>query len=107
VSKPYPKEFRENGVRVARSRELSVGLDQIATDFGIQFTTPYSWMKKADVEDGSRAGTTVVQSAELRDAERRIRSLEKEVEVLRQAPAYFSQAHLPGNELLARPRPCR
>lgn len=96
VSKPYPKEFRDDVVRVARNREPGVGLDQIASDFGIHFTTLYSWMKKADVEDGNRAGTTEVQSAELREAKRRIRTLEQEVEVLRRAAAYFSQAHLPG-----------
>ncbi len=60
MSKPFPKEFREDVVRVARSREPGVGLDEIATDFGIHFTTLYSWMKKADVEGGNRAGTTAV-----------------------------------------------
>lgn len=49
-----------------------------------------------DIEDGERPGSTVVQSAELREAKRRIRTLEQEVEVLRRAAAYFSQAHLPG-----------
>lgn len=96
VSKPYPKEFRDDVVRVAKNREPGVGLDQIAKDFGVHFTTLYSWMKKADIEDGERVGTTTVQSAELREAKRRIRTLEQEVEVLRRAAAYFSQAHLPG-----------
>lgn len=96
VSKPYPKEFRDDVVRVARNRAPGVGLDQIAKDFGIHFTTLYSWMKKADIEDGDRPGITSVQSAELREAKRRIRTLEQEVEVLCRAAAYFSQAHLPG-----------
>jgi len=96
VSKPYPKVFCEDVVRVARNREPGVGLDQIAKDFGVHFATLYSWVKKADIEDGDRPGTTSVQSAELREAKRRIRTLEQEVEVLRRAAAYFSQAHLPG-----------
>lgn len=104
MSKPYPKEFRDDVVPVARSREPGVELSQIAKDFGIHFTTLYSWIKKADVEDGARPGATAVQSAELREAKRRIKTLEQEVEVLRRAAAYFSQAHLPGNELPARPR---
>ena len=94
--KPYPKEFRDDVVRVARSREPGVGLDQIAKDFGIHFTTLYSWMKKADIEDGDRPGTTQVASVELREARRRIRLLEQENEVLRRAAAYLSQANLPG-----------
>ena len=96
VTKPYPKEFRDDVVRVARNRELDVELSQVAKDFGIHFTTLYAWMKKVDIEDGERPGTTAVQSAELRDAKRRIKTLEQEVEVLRRAAAYFSQAHLPG-----------
>lgn len=96
MSKPYPKEFRDDVVRVARSREPGVELSQIAKDFGIHFTTLYSWIEKADVEDGERPGATAVQSAELREAKRRIKTLEQEVEVLRRAAAYFSQAHLPG-----------
>ena len=96
VSKPYPKEFRDDVVRVATNRESGVELSQIAKDFGIHFTTLYSWLKKAEIEDGGRPGTTAVQSAELRDAKRRIRTLDQEVEVLRRAAAYFAQAHLPG-----------
>lgn len=96
VSKPYRKEFRDDVVRVARNREPGVELSQIVKDFGVHFTTLYSWMKKADIEDGDRPGTTSVQSAELSEAKRRIRTLEQEVEVLRRAAAYLSQAHLPG-----------
>ena len=58
-TKPYPKEFRDDVVRVARNRGPGVGLEQIAKDFGIHFTTLYSWLKKADVEDGKRAGPDV------------------------------------------------
>ncbi|QFG67692.1 IS3 family transposase [Ornithinimicrobium pratense] len=95
VTKPYPQEFRDDVVRVARNREPGVGLDQIAKDFGIHFTTLYSWMKKAEEEDGERPGGAAVASAELREAKRRIRLLEQENEVLRRAAAYLSQANLP------------
>ena len=94
--KPYPKDFRDDVVRVARNREPGVGLDQIAKDFGIHFTTLYSWMKKADVEDGLKPGMTEDHAAELREVKRRNRLLEQENEVLRRAAAYLSQANLPG-----------
>lgn len=96
VTKPYPQEFRDDVVRVARNREPGVELSQIAKDFGIHFTTLYSWMRKADSEDGDRPSANAVQSAELRDAKKRIRLLEQENEVLRRAAAYLSQANLPG-----------
>ncbi len=96
VTKSYPKKFRDDVVRNARSREPGVELSQIAKDFGAHFTTLYSWMKKADIEDGERPGTTAVQSAELSEARKRIRLLEQENEFLRRAAAYLSQANLPG-----------
>lgn len=96
MTKPYPKEFRDDVVRVAMNRESGVELAQIAKDFGIHFTTLYDWMKKADVDAGNKPGVTTEQAVELAAAKRRIRTLEQEVEVLRRAAAYFSQAHLPG-----------
>jgi transposase len=55
-----------------------------------------NWLRDADVEDGQRPGQSRVESAELREANRRIRLLEQENEILRRAAAYLSQAHLPG-----------
>lgn len=83
-------------VRVARNREPGVELSQIAKDFGIHFTTLYSWKKKADIEDGERPATTSVHSADMREAKKRIKALEQEAEALPRAAAYFSDAHLPG-----------
>jgi transposase len=94
--KPYPKEFRDDVVRVARNREPGVHLKQIAADFGISESCLTNWMKTADVEDGKKPGTTSTENAELREARKRIRLLEQENEVLRRAAAYLSQANLPG-----------
>ncbi len=94
VPKPYPKEFRDDVVAVARQGEAP--LKQIAKDFGISEGCLHNWMKKADVEDGSRPGLTDADRKELREANKRIRLLEQENEVLRRAAAYLSQAQLPG-----------
>ena len=96
VPKPYPKEFRDDVVSVARNREPGTHLKQIAADFGISESCLTSWMKTADVEDGVKPGTTAGENAELREAKKRIRLLEQENEVLRRAAAYLSQANLPG-----------
>ncbi len=104
VPKPYPREFREDVVRVARNREPGVHLKQVAADFGISESCLTGWMKAADVEDGLKPGTTAVENAELREAKKRIRLLEQENEVLRRAAAYLSQANLPGKALPARER---
>ncbi len=96
MPKPYPREFRDDVVRVARNREPGVHLKQIADDFGISESCLTGWMKKADVEDGAKPGLTSEQSAENRELRKRLRLLEQENEVLRRAAAYLSQANLPG-----------
>ena len=75
---PYPKEFREDVVRVARSREDGVTLAQIAKDFGVHEMTLHKWIRQADIDDGNRPGKSREDSVELRDARKRIRLLEQE-----------------------------
>ena len=93
MPKPYPQEFRDDVVAVARRGDAP--LKQIAKDFGISESCLTNWLKAADV-DGTRAGTTREQSAELRELRKRNRLLEQENEVLRKAAAYLSQGNLPG-----------
>jgi transposase len=96
VPKPYPKEFRDDVVTVARNREPGQTIKQIAADFGIAESCLRNWMRAADVEHGLKPGTTAADNTELREAKKRIRLLEQENEVLRRAAAYLSQANLPG-----------
>jgi len=96
MPKPFPREFRDDVVRVARSRGPGVSLEQIAADFGIHGTTLANWLRRAEVDEGSKPGTTSSESGELRAARRRIRLLEQENEVLKRAAAYLAQANLPG-----------
>ena len=93
MPKPFPEEFRRDVVAVARKREAP--LFQIAKDFGVSEATLHNWLKKADIEDGNRAGATKEESAELRELKKRNRLLEQENEVLRRAAAYLSQGILP------------
>ncbi len=96
MPKPYPREFRDDVVRVARSREPGVTVEQIAKDFGVHPMTLFTWLRQVDVDDGARPGVGRTESAELGEARRRIRLLEQENEVLRRAASYLSQANLPG-----------
>ena len=94
MPKPYPREFRDDVVRVARRRDPGVTLEQIAADFGLHPMTLSKWIRQAKVDDGDRPGVTSTESEELRAARRRIRLLEQENEVLRRAAAYLSQANI-------------
>lgn len=96
MPKPYPREFRDDVVRVARNRDAGVTIEEIAADFGVHPMTVSKWMRNADVDDGVKPGTTTSESAEVRALRRRVKLLEQENEVLKRAAAYLSQANLPG-----------
>jgi len=96
MPRPYPREFRDDVIRVARSREPGVRVKDIAADFGISESCLNGWLSQADRDEGIRSGPSSGELAELREAKKRIRLLEQENEVLRRAAAYLSQANLPG-----------
>ena len=93
MPKPYPAEFRQDVVAIARKREAS--FKQIAKDFGISESCVQNWVKTAEVNAGARPGTTSEEAAELRELRKRNRLLEQENEVLRRAAAYLARDILP------------
>ncbi|MDT4945977.1 MAG: transposase, partial [Pseudonocardiales bacterium] len=48
VPKPYPREFRDDVIAVARRREGGVTLAQIAKDFGISESCLINWLRADD-----------------------------------------------------------
>lgn len=92
MPRPYPKEFRDDVVRVARARPKGVTLEEIAGDFGIHPMTLSDWLRKA--AEAENEPDTSGPGEDLREARRRIKLLEAENEVLRRAAAYLSQANL-------------
>ena len=92
--KHFPLEFRRDVVAVARRGEAPIA--RIAKDFGIHVGTLDKWLREERVEQGQKPGVTRSENAELRELRKRNKLLEQEVEVLRRAAAYLSQAHLPG-----------
>ena len=89
MPRPYPQEFRDDVVAVARRHEAP--LSQIAKDFGISDATLHNWLKPADVEDGVRPGVTTAEAAENRELRKRLRLVEQENEILRRAAAFFAR----------------
>ena len=97
MPKAFPREFREDVIRVFRTSDASMA--QVAKDFGISASCLKRWLS-IDERNAARAvsggGGPVAESDALREANKRIKLLEQENEVLRRAAAYLSQAHLPG-----------
>ena len=96
MPKAFPKEFREDVIRVFKSSDSSVA--QVARDFGISPSCLKRWLTVDETNSSGLSGSarSGSESDALREATKRIKLLEQENEVLRRAAAYLSQAHLPG-----------
>src|SRR6478735_2365748 len=96
MPKAFPNEFREDVIRVFKESDASVA--QVAKDFGISPSCLKRWLTidERRSASGSVPARTASESEALREANKRIKLLEQENEVLRRAAAYLSQAHLPG-----------
>ena len=88
MPKPYPREFRENVVAVARQGDA--GIAQIAKDFGIAESCLRNWLNDADAEDGKRGGPKAEEPEQLRELKRRSRLLEQENEAIESGTLYHS-----------------
>jgi len=88
----YPEEFRQRAVELARLREKPV--TQIAHDLGISDQTLRNWLRQADIDEGHRDGLTTEERQEIVRLRRQNRVLQMEVEILKQASAFFARENV-------------
>jgi len=93
MPKRFPKEFKDDVVRVARSGKLTH--EEIAHDFNISLSSLKRWLRQADVDDGLQSGLTTTEQEEVVRLRRDVRRLSMENEILRRAAAYFAKDALP------------
>lgn len=82
MPRAYPAEFRQRAVSLVRAGE---SVAKTAADLGITDTCLYNWVRQDKIDRGEIPGVTSREARELRQARRRIRELEAEVEILRRA----------------------
>jgi len=85
----YPDEFRARAVALVRSGQT---VTKTAEDLGITDSCLYGWVKQDGIDRGEIKGLSRAESRELRKANRRIRELESEVEILRRANALLGSS---------------
>jgi transposase-like protein len=90
MPRPYPKEFREGAVKLAREGDRP--MSAIAKDLGIAESCLRNWLKQDKVDRRERDdGVTSDERAELKELRRQVKRLEQEKEILRKAAAFFAR----------------
>lgn len=88
MPRPYPPEFRARAIALVRSGKQ---VKQTAYDLGISAGCLHDWLKQDRIDRGELPGTTTSESVELRAARKRIRDLEIELAILKQAGKFLGQ----------------
>jgi transposase len=96
TSRRYPPELRERAVRMVA--EISdqhdsewAAMSQVARLLGVGTAeTVRKWVRQAQVDAGSRAGTTSEESAELKRLKRENAELRRANAILKSASAFFA-----------------
>ena len=95
----FSPEVRNRAVRLILGHEGEyssrwAAVSSVAAKIGCTAQTLNEWVKKAEVNDGSRPGISSDAAEKLKALERENRELRQANEILRKASAYFAMAEL-------------
>jgi len=86
---PYPTEFREQLVALARAGR---SVESLAREYEPCAATIHDWVKQACADDGERDDRlTSTEMEELRQLRKEVRQLRQERDILSKAAAWFAQ----------------
>jgi transposase len=88
MPKSYPPEFRRRVIELVRAGSSA---SVIAGNLGVSEATIYRWVAQEEVELGERPGLRSGEHIELSRARTRIKELEAELGLAREASALFNE----------------
>ena len=101
MASKYDLETKDRVVRMYRDRRLEVPEESASASFrkvhslvGVPEDTIRTWVRKAEVDAGLRAGTTSVENEEIKRLRRENAELKRANEILKTASAFFAAAEL-------------
>jgi transposase len=94
--KKYTDELRERAVRLVLELRRSSGQKQgaiarVADQLGVNRETLRNWVNQAEVDSGTRPGTSTADAQRIAELERENRELKRANEILRAASAFFAR----------------
>jgi len=98
-SNKFSPEVRERAVRLVQEHRaeypsLWAAVESIAPKIGCVPQTLLDWVKRAEVDAGTRPGTTTAEAQRIKELERENKELRRANDILRTASAFFAQAEL-------------
>ncbi len=95
----FSPEMRERAVRMVQEQRgeypsLWAAIESIAPKIGCVPHTLNEWVKRAEVDAGTREGVTTAEAQRVRELEREVKELRRANEILKLASAFFAQAEL-------------
>ena len=95
----FSPEVRERAVRLVQQQRgeypsLWSAIESIAPKIGCVPQTLNEWVKRAEVDAGTREGVTTAEAQRVKDLEREVKELRRANEILKLASAFFAQAEL-------------
>jgi len=85
----YSPEYKADAVKLWR--ESGETQEAVAHRLGIHPTTLWGWVKQADIDDGSREGTTTADKARIAELEKRLKVVTMERDLMKKATAFFAR----------------
>ena len=98
-SNKFSPEVRERAVRMVQEHRgeypsLWATVESIAPKIGCVPQTLLDWVKRTEIDAGSRLGTTTAEAQRIKDLERENKELRRANDIPRTASAFFAQAEL-------------
>ncbi len=95
----YSEEVRERAVRMVIEHEGDYAsqweaIRSIAEKIGCSPESLRKWLRRTQIDSGSRPGVTSDERSRMMELEKENRELRRANEILRKASAYFAQAEL-------------
>jgi len=98
-SNKFSPEVRERAVRLVQEHRgeypsLWLAVESIAPKIGCVPQTLLTWVKRHEIDTGTREGVTTADAQRMKELERENKELRRANEILKVASAFFAQAEL-------------
>lgn len=95
TTRRYSEEEKAQAVRLVRQLRRELGtehgtIQRVADQLGYGVETVRKWVKRADIDEGLKAGTSSEDAARIKALEQEVKELRRANSILKSASAFFA-----------------